>query len=231
MQNPDLAAASAVAQAAALAVNTAGADIAAVQNLAVLPTKALTPPMEQHEASGYAYFRCSLPTASLHRPDGKKLPFVRGLLKSKIQEDIDYLRNEIKQENAYIEEVKDESGIEAIEATLNPREALKNSVMKEVSAEIGNILAAERSKMEAEIRAKLLAEMATGSSDAGKIAGVDGGDVNAVMNSAQQTGQVQVVHLNPQNSSHIAEAAAGGASTAAARAAAALAAANTAGKK
>jgi hypothetical protein len=100
----------------------------------------------------------------MHRADGKKLPFVNGVLKSTIQEDIDYLRQEAHvHENPYIREA--EGGeIDLIESVLNPRQAMKEQVTKELEAEI-----------EARVRAQVEAEFAQRQKlNVGQMAGIDG---------------------------------------------------------
>lgn len=190
---------------------------------AVPALHALTPPMPNTKLQQKAYFVCTLKTAAMHRADGKKLPFINGVLSTSILEDIAYLRKEIELGNQYVREADTEE-VEEIEALLDPRAAAKKSVRAEVEAEL-------RAEIEAKVRAELTAELVAGKTDAAKIAGVDMGQRNLPNN----TGDVVSVPLTPVSSTDIAAGAAGmgknQAAVAAAQAALAQARANSAAKK
>jgi hypothetical protein len=158
---------------------------------------ALTAPMPNTKVKQKAYFVCTLKTAAMHRYDGKKLPFINGVLGTDIQQDIDYLRYECENGNQYIREANPEE-VQDIENLLNPRAALLTSVKKEVEAEL-------RETIEAEIRAKLALEMSVGNTDGARIAGIDGG--GQVLKAADAP---TMVRLNPVSSTDIATAAVGG---------------------
>lgn len=170
--------------------------------------KVLTPQMEQHAAEKAAYFLCSIKNASMHRRDGKRLPFINGVMKVTIVEDIEYLRSEIKAGNQYIKEASS-TEVDAIEQILDPRGTMERQL---------------RAKIESEVRAKVMAEMAatgrhvTVITDESKIAGVDAGKVTAPDNV-----EVQVVPLKPVSSTDIASGAAGNTSSSALASAAAAA--------
>lgn len=118
--------------------------------------QAHTPPMSNTKLSAHRIFVCSLPYASLHRQDGKKLPFVRGYLKTNIAEDIRYLEHEILTGNPYIRAGNEDDEL-AAESIFNPVAGLERKVRSELEA-----------SLRVEIEGKLREEM-----DAGKIAGVD----------------------------------------------------------
>src|SRR5882672_4176418 len=63
-----------------------------VPSLTQLPT---TPRIGNTKQPDFVIFVGSLRNASMFRPDGKKLGFVKGLFKTNVVEDIEYLDNEI----------------------------------------------------------------------------------------------------------------------------------------
>lgn len=120
------------------------------------------------------YFYCTVPTASMHRKDGKRLPFLNGLLKTNIKEDIEFLDAEIAAGNIYIRKATTEEVDHAklIEDPMGSvRAAVKAEVMSSFSVE-------ELEKMLAERRA------AGPSADAAKIAGT--ANLNAAASQALQ---------------------------------------------
>lgn len=92
---------------------------------------AITAPMPNTKVDP-VYFFCTLATASMHRPDGKKLPFVNHFLKCEVKEDIAYLRKEIEEyQNAYIREATPDEAA-AAQMRENPVEAIKTAVRSEI---------------------------------------------------------------------------------------------------
>ncbi len=136
--------------------------------------KARTAPLEQHVAPEPVWFKATIPNCSLHRPDGKRLPFMQGFLKATMQEDIDYLSNEIRTGNPYIalallEEVAQAKAIEDPVGAM--RDALRPEIVKEY---VGNLsldslealLAEKRAAKAVEIQAATQATNAAGNSKA-----------------------------------------------------------------
>lgn len=191
--------------------NQAPDPILAQAQAGVPALHALTAPMPNTKIAQKAYFVCTLQTACMHRGDGKKLPFINGVLATNIAEDISYLRREINEhQNPYVREADSEE-VQEIEMLLNPRDTMKKAVRAEVEAEL-------RSEIERSIRERINAEMVAGSTDAAKIAGIDAG--SPVLRS---TGEVQTVMLTPVSSTDIQNATAGGSKTQAAALAASAA--------
>lgn len=127
----------------------------------VAPIHAITKPMGNTKQEEAMYFHCTMPTASFHREDGKKLPFLHHFLKTNVKEDIAYLLREIENGNPYIrlataDEVDHAKLMEDPLGTV--REAVKNELSIE---ELEKLLAARR------------AAVAAGGNDGEKIANVD----------------------------------------------------------
>ena len=128
----------------------------------VHPMVALTKPLGNTKAEEPVYYRCSMATASFHRPDGKKLPFLNHVFKTQFIEDIVYLNNEIENGNPYIKHAT----LEEVEQA-----KLQEDPMGTVRAAIKNELSIEELE---ELLAKRRAVAATREQeDANKIAGVD----------------------------------------------------------
>lgn len=69
----------------------------------VQPLQTLTKPMGNTKLSEPVWFVCTMANASMHRPDGKKLPFVNGFFKALFEEDVNYIDNEIDSgDNPYV---------------------------------------------------------------------------------------------------------------------------------
>lgn len=159
----------------------------------VSPIAAHTAPLPIVEQDEYRYFYCSVQSASMFRTDGKKLPFVKGILKTNLVHDIDYVEKEIKAGNVYVraatvDEINDYKMIE------NPRQTMKDQLRPEIEKEL-----------EASLRQKIMDELAGKTIDAGRIAGTEGAS----------TATAEVVNggnfrASIVGSGKIAEAAAGG---------------------
>jgi hypothetical protein len=103
-----------------------------VPSLTQLPT---TPRIGNTKVAEAVIFVCTLMNASLFRPDGKKLGFVKGLLKTQVKEDIEYLDGEIDNGNPYVKRAsKDE--VDTAESLFDPIGSLRKKVEKDVGAEL-----------------------------------------------------------------------------------------------
>lgn len=71
-------------------------------NVGVPPLTTLTKPYGTTKLDVGIYYYCTITNCSMHRPDGKKIPFVNSYFKALIQEDRDYLDREIENGNIYI---------------------------------------------------------------------------------------------------------------------------------
>lgn len=115
-----------------------------VPSIQTLPT---TPRIENTKQEHPVIFVCSLMNASMFRPDGKKFGFVKGLFKTNIIEDIQYLDKEIEEGNPYIKRAN-EAEVEAAENMFDPLGSLRKKMVKDVGAELY-----------AELRAKLSSQL------------------------------------------------------------------------
>jgi hypothetical protein len=142
-------------------------------SLAVPRLVAITEPMPNTEAP-HVYFHCSHSTASFHRQDGKKLPFLNHFYKATFAEDVAYLDNEIRTGNPYIRRATED---EVSHARLleDPLGTVKDQLKKELSID-------DLEKLLAERRAAVASPAVT---DGSRIAGVDAQDKNAGMVQAQ----------------------------------------------
>jgi hypothetical protein len=114
------------------------------------------------------YYVCMVPTASMHRADGKKLPFVNGFLATTILADQQYLDAEIDAGHGYIR-MATEDEILSDKMRRDPKGAMREQVRAEIEAELRE-----------ELERKILAEIAAvpgsveGSNvDGNKIGGTD----------------------------------------------------------
>jgi len=103
-----------------------------VPALSLLPT---TPKIGNTKAEEAVIFICTERSASLFRPDGKKLAFVKGLFKTQVVEDIQYLDNEIEAGNPYVKRANPEE-VSAAEALFDPLGSLRKKIEKDVGAEL-----------------------------------------------------------------------------------------------
>lgn len=103
-----------------------------VPSLTQLPTTPRIGNTKQEEA---VIFVGSLSNASMFRPDGKKLGFVKGLLKTNIKEDIQYLDEEIMNGNPYVKRANPDE-VAAAESLFDPLGSLRKKIEKDVGAEL-----------------------------------------------------------------------------------------------
>lgn len=136
----------------------------------VSPVAAMTQPLPVLKAKKTIHYHLSVPTASMHRKDGKKLGFVNGILATDDVHDQDYLETEISNGNSYLRHA-DEGEIDAHKMRINPMGTMRETIKAELEPEL-------RATMEAEILARLQAEgrLVASSTDAGKIAGTNSGN-------------------------------------------------------
>ena len=154
----------------------------------VPPLQAITAPMPNTEQKEFRYYFCTMSTASFHRPDGKKLPFLNHFLKTNIEEDIAYLEEQInKHQNTYIRRATQE---EVNQAKLHedPIGTIKESVKKELSIE-------ELEKLLAE-RRRLAAAGANPNTDANKVGGVDPAKASNALKAAGVTQHASATGAN-----------------------------------
>jgi len=98
----------------------------------------LTPPMPNTKAPQPVYYRCTTPNASMHRQDGKRLPFINGFQKLAIKEDIRYMDEEIAQGNPYISRctAQQEQQAKMLEDPVGAiREQIKTEVFKDLTVD------------------------------------------------------------------------------------------------
>lgn len=104
--------------------NSSAAVAALAKITAPMPNTKVTP----------VYFYCTQATASMHRPDGKKLPFINHFLKCDIQEDIDYLDKEVDHyQNPYVRRATQEEA-DNVRMVNDPVGSLRESVRQEVES-------------------------------------------------------------------------------------------------
>lgn len=132
-------------------------------------------------------FVCTMQNASMHRADGKKIPFVRGYLMTDVTADIAYLDNEIASGNTFIRAGTPDDVLNC-EAIYDPLTHIKSRVLKEMEPRL-------REELSDQIRREFQQQI----DDLKKLAGIDG-----TATSGQQI--VHVARLNPVSSSDIAAA-------------------------
>lgn len=112
-----------------------------VPALTQLPT---TPRIGNTKQEQFVIFVGSLANASFYRPDGKKLGFVKGLFKTNIKEDIQYLDAEVDNGNPYVKRAN-QVEIDAAESLFDPLGSLRKKIEKDVGAELYEKLRAKLS--------------------------------------------------------------------------------------
>lgn len=125
---------------------------------------AITPPLPSTQAQEARSYVCTIPNASMHRTDGKRLGFVFGFLTTQFAEDIKYLEAEIAAGNIYVRQATADE-INNANMRLDPRGTMEKQVRAQLEPQL-----------RAELEARIRAEMLTGSGvnlDAAKVAGVD----------------------------------------------------------
>lgn len=163
-------------------IDTVNPDLMAPgQNGKVLPTARFrnitddgvvvesTKPFPVVKAQAVKYYYSTIPTASLHREDGKRLGFVHGILETELAYDQRYLDGEIADGNQYIRLATDEE-VRSHKFRINPKEVMKQEVLSD--PEVKRVL-------EDQIFAEMRRNAKPGSAlavelDAIKLAGVEG---------------------------------------------------------
>lgn len=120
----------------------------------LLPTKIVEP----------RYYSCTLANASMHRQDGVKIPFVRGIAEVVVEASQQYLDKEIEDGNMYIAHATKDQ-IEKFKMDRDPR----GTITEEIKAEMEPRLRAE---LEEELRSEYEAAMKL-ANDGNLIAGTD----------------------------------------------------------
>lgn len=121
------------------------------QPAAVPALAARTAPIKQHDAPTPVYFKASIPNCSMHRQDGKRLPFMNGFFKATIQEDIDFIKNEIRTGNPYITHATADE-VQQARAQEDPLGVIRETMRPDVEKEILGSLSLEA--LEALIKSK-----------------------------------------------------------------------------
>lgn len=113
----------------------------------VQPLAAMTPPEPATPAPTTEYYYCPVPNASMHRPDGFRLPFLHRIHATGLLPSQKYLDAEIAGGNPYIRKATEEE-ISTYKMLTNPRETLTQQITAEVEMTL-------RQRIEAEIKEKL----------------------------------------------------------------------------
>jgi hypothetical protein len=111
-------------------------------NPTVAPLHVITPAMGNTKLAAPLWYVCTIPNASMHRNDGKKLPFVSGFFKCFFQEDARYLNNEIESGNMYIRQANAKE-IEAARMLEDPLGMIKDNLRVEVEQNVRDSLTLE----------------------------------------------------------------------------------------
>lgn len=121
----------------------------------VPPLNVITKPMGTTLLKEYKCFHCTVPNASTHRADGKKLAFVHNFLRTNIAQDIAHLEHEIAEGNQYFRPATEQE-IEQYDMRTDPRGTLTKSIHAELVPQIRAEVEQElRATLEAQIRAEL----------------------------------------------------------------------------
>lgn len=100
--------------------------------LQVSPLNFITRPMGNTKLENPVWYVCTIPNASMHRQDGKKLPFVNGFLKVWFREDQNFLNEEIDVGNPYLR-LANEAEIGQARMIEDPLGVIKDAVRAEVA--------------------------------------------------------------------------------------------------
>lgn len=145
---------------------------------------ALTRPLGSTMQEEYKCYVCTVPNASTHRADGKKLPFVYGFMRTNIMQDIKHMEYEISELNPYFRHATAQE-IEAYDMRTDPRGTLTRNITAELTPQLrAEIELQVRAELEEKIRAEVAASAQAGSvlrsdtkppqaDDAAKIGGTD----------------------------------------------------------
>lgn len=119
--------------------------------LQVPPLNVITKPLGTTLLPTFKCYHCTVPNASTHRTDGKKLAFVHNFLRTNIAQDIAHLDHEIAEGNQYFREATEQE-IEQYDMRTDPRGTIAKSVRAEIEPQL-------RAEIEQELRAKLEAQI------------------------------------------------------------------------
>ena len=97
-----------------------------------------------------SFYVCTVQSASLHRRDGKKIPFVHGVAKVEIKADMDYIEEEIANGNSFLRAAS-VAEINEYNMRIDPNGTIANNLRPALEADI-------RSELEAQIMAQLKAK-------------------------------------------------------------------------
>lgn len=124
----------------------------------VAPLTTMTRPLGTTLLDEYHCYICTVPAASTHRRDGKKLPFVNGFMRTNIKQDIEHMDLEIAEGNQYFRIATKEEE-QAYDMRVDPKGTMKRMVREEITQEVRASVEAElRATLEAQIRAELAGE-------------------------------------------------------------------------
>lgn len=118
-----------------------------------------TAPYPALKAKEVKYYFSSIPTASMHRADGKRLGFVFGILATDLAYDQAYLDNEIADGNPYVRGATKEE-IHTYKFRINPKDTMKTEIMNDPEV---------RQKLTDEILAEIQRKAAPGSALANEL--------------------------------------------------------------
>lgn len=97
-----------------------------------------------------SFYVCTVQSASLHRPDGKKIPFVHGVAKVEIEADKNYIEQEIANGNSFLRAASVDE-INEYNMRIDPQGTIANNLRPALEANI-------RADLEAQIMEQLKAK-------------------------------------------------------------------------
>lgn len=99
-----------------------------------------TRPLPATKAAELKYYVSTIPTASMHRPDGKRLPFINGFLIADLFYDQEYLDHEIADGNTYVRHAS-EHEVESAKMRLDPVGTVAAKITEDLELQIRTKLA------------------------------------------------------------------------------------------
>lgn len=130
---------------------------------------AITRPLGMTKLAEARCYICTVQSASTHRRDGKKLPFVHGFMRTDIKQDIEHMEHEIEEGNQYFRHAT-ALEIEEYDMRTDPRGTLRKNITLELEDKIrAEVTADMEATMRAELELKIRTEMqqASGAKPAG----------------------------------------------------------------
>lgn len=88
------------------------------------------------------YYFCTLPTANMHRPDGVKIAFFRGIAEVIVEASQQYMNKEIEEGNMYVSHATEDQ-INRFKMERDPRGTITEQVKKELEPELRRQLSEE----------------------------------------------------------------------------------------